>query len=193
MTTMMTMGLSTNIKAVAYYYCFACVFLMLGIHLDFVKHVESFTYPAGCFSRKAAGSIGTDDRSSAYSPWLSSSTCLFGKKKKTGGGGGGYSSQQQPQQEKKSVKEARFDANTRQFMFTLSRLTKILPDKSKKILDDIDLSFYPGAKIGVVGLNGSGYVFCCASLSLNLVSRSTWQILLPGITQMSFPLCHRCC
>lgn len=89
----------------------------------------------------------------------SSSTALFGKKKKTGGGGGGYSSSsQQPQQEKKSVQEARFDANTRQFMFTLSRLSKILPDKSKKILDDINLSFYPGAKIGVVGLNGSGYV-----------------------------------
>jgi len=41
-------------------------------------------------------------------------------------------------------------------MFTLTGLTKILPDKSKKILDNINLSFYPGAKIGVVGLNGSG-------------------------------------
>jgi ABC-type polysaccharide/polyol phosphate transport system ATPase subunit len=41
-------------------------------------------------------------------------------------------------------------------MFTLSGLTKILPDKSKKILDNINLSFYPGAKIGIVGLNGSG-------------------------------------
>ncbi|OEU10695.1 P-loop containing nucleoside triphosphate hydrolase protein [Fragilariopsis cylindrus CCMP1102] len=29
-------------------------------------------------------------------------------------------------------------------------------DKSKKILDNIHLSFYPGAKIGIVGLNGSG-------------------------------------
>ena len=35
-------------------------------------------------------------------------------------------------------------------------LTKILPDKSKTILDNIHLGFYPGAKIGVVGLNGSG-------------------------------------
>ena len=31
-----------------------------------------------------------------------------------------------------------------------------MPDKSKTILKDIYLSFYPGAKIGVVGLNGSG-------------------------------------
>jgi len=87
------------------------------------------------------------------------SSALFGKKKKggtpgpykSGGKGGG-----QQKQEKASVKEARFDAATRQFMFTLSGLTKTLPDKSKDILKNIHLSFYPGAKIGVVGLNGSG-------------------------------------
>jgi len=54
------------------------------------------------------------------------------------------------------VKEARLDAATRQFMFSLVGLTKTLPDKSKDILKNINLSFYPGAKIGVVGLNGSG-------------------------------------
>jgi ATPase subunit of ABC transporter with duplicated ATPase domains len=84
---------------------------------------------------------------------------LFGKKSKRKGGGGNYNKGargQQPAQEKQSVKDARFDAATRQFMFTLTGLTKLLPDKSKKILDNIYLSFYPGAKIGVVGLNGSG-------------------------------------
>ena len=50
---------------------------------------------------------------------------------------------------------------TRQFMFTLVGLTKTLPDKSKDILKNINLSFYPGAKIGVVGLNGSGKVCFC--------------------------------
>ena len=54
------------------------------------------------------------------------------------------------------MKEARFDAATRQFMYTLVGLNKVLPDKSKTILKNINLSFYPGAKIGVVGLNGSG-------------------------------------
>jgi len=82
-----------------------------------------------------------------------SSLVLHGKKNKRKGGGGGG---QQPRQEKQSVKDQRFDAATRQFMFTLSGLSKMLPDKSKKILDDIYLSFYPGAKIGIVGLNGSG-------------------------------------
>ena len=84
---------------------------------------------------------------------------LSGKKnKRKGGGGGGYSGGggQQPKQEKQSVQDQRFDAATRQFMFTLTGLSKTLPDKSKKILDNIHLSFYPGAKIGIVGLNGSG-------------------------------------
>ncbi len=86
----------------------------------------------------------------------SGTTTLSAKKKGKGnkgnsGGGGG-----QPQQEKQSVKDARFDALTRQFMFTMAGLSKTLPDKSKTILKNINLSFYPGAKIGVVGLNGSG-------------------------------------
>lgn len=96
-----------------------------------------------------------------HSPTSSSSTsCLFGKKsqRKAGGGkkGGNKPRGQQQQQEKQSVKDARFDSATRQFMFTMLGLTKVLPDKSKTILKDINLSFYPGAKIGVVGLNGSG-------------------------------------
>jgi len=84
-----------------------------------------------------------------------SASSLCGKKKGKGGGGNKARGQQAPQ-EKQSVKEARFDAQTRQFMFTMVGLTKILPDKSKTILKNIHLSFYPGAKIGVVGLNGSG-------------------------------------
>jgi hypothetical protein len=86
---------------------------------------------------------------------LASSTCLFGKKsnRKAGGGGGsgGKSRQRQPQnQEKQSVKEARFDASTRQFMFTLSGLTKVLPDKSKKILDNINVSQQSKAEMMLV-------------------------------------------
>jgi ATP-binding cassette ChvD family protein len=82
---------------------------------------------------------------------------LFGKKSARKGGGGKQQSRgAQAPQEKQSVKDARFDAATRQFMFTLVGLTKMLPDKSKNILKNINLSFYPGAKIGVVGLNGSG-------------------------------------
>jgi ATP-binding cassette ChvD family protein len=37
----------------------------------------------------------------------------------------------------------------------MNKVTKIVPPK-RKILEDISLSFYPGAKIGVLGLNGSG-------------------------------------
>ncbi|MGN1356447.1 MAG: energy-dependent translational throttle protein EttA [Succinivibrionaceae bacterium] len=42
-----------------------------------------------------------------------------------------------------------------QFIFTMNRVGKIVPPK-RHILKDISLSFYPGAKIGVLGLNGAG-------------------------------------
>ena len=42
-----------------------------------------------------------------------------------------------------------------QYVFTMQGVGKIIPPK-RKILDNINLSFFPGAKIGVLGLNGSG-------------------------------------
>jgi len=42
-----------------------------------------------------------------------------------------------------------------QFIYHMHRLSKIVPPK-REILKDMSLSFYPGAKIGVVGANGSG-------------------------------------
>jgi sulfate-transporting ATPase len=42
-----------------------------------------------------------------------------------------------------------------QYIFTMNRVGKIVPPK-RYILRDISLSFFPGAKIGVLGLNGSG-------------------------------------
>lgn len=42
-----------------------------------------------------------------------------------------------------------------QYVFTMNRVGKLVPPK-KYILRDISLSFFPGAKIGVLGLNGSG-------------------------------------
>jgi sulfate-transporting ATPase len=42
-----------------------------------------------------------------------------------------------------------------QYVYTMNRVGKIVPPK-RKILENISLSFFPGAKIGVLGLNGSG-------------------------------------
>jgi len=42
-----------------------------------------------------------------------------------------------------------------QYVFTMNRVGKVVPPK-QHILKDISLSFFPGAKIGVLGLNGSG-------------------------------------
>jgi energy-dependent translational throttle protein EttA len=45
--------------------------------------------------------------------------------------------------------------NGRQFIYHMQGLTKTYPP-AKKVLDNIHLSFYPDAKIGVLGVNGSG-------------------------------------
>jgi sulfate-transporting ATPase len=42
-----------------------------------------------------------------------------------------------------------------QYVYTMNRVSKLVPPK-RVILKDISLSFFPGAKIGVLGLNGSG-------------------------------------
>jgi ATP-binding cassette ChvD family protein len=42
-----------------------------------------------------------------------------------------------------------------QYVFTMQRVSKVVPG-GRKILENISLSFFPGAKIGVLGLNGSG-------------------------------------
>ena len=82
-----------------------------------------------------------------------SSTSLYAKGKK--GKSTPYSNSA-PSKSETQGKADRFDALTRQFMFTITKLTKSLPDSERKILKNINLCFYPGAKIGVVGLNGSG-------------------------------------
>ncbi len=42
-----------------------------------------------------------------------------------------------------------------QYIYTMNRVSKIVPPK-REIIKDISLSFFPGAKIGVLGLNGAG-------------------------------------
>ena len=42
-----------------------------------------------------------------------------------------------------------------QYVYTMQRVGKVVPPK-RQILKNISLSFFPGAKIGVLGLNGSG-------------------------------------
>ena len=45
--------------------------------------------------------------------------------------------------------------NGRQFIYHMQGLTKTYP-AGKKVLENVNLSFYPDAKIGVLGVNGSG-------------------------------------
>ena len=96
------------------------------------------------------------------------SSTLFGKKKKKGGGGGYGGGGGQRPQEKQSVKDARFDAATRQFMFTMVGLSKILPDKSKKILDNIVSCLEGLLNMFAVGLDVATYYG----------SRSQWYFMI---------------
>ena len=41
-----------------------------------------------------------------------------------------------------------------QYVYTMNRVTRVVPPR-REILEDISLTFFPGAKIGVPGLNGS--------------------------------------
>jgi len=79
---------------------------------------------------------------------------MMAKKKKAGAGGS--LAQKDARAAKQASQKRSFDESTRQFMFTMLHLTKTLPDGSRTLLKDINLCFFPGAKIGIVGLNGSG-------------------------------------
>lgn len=68
-------------------------------------------------------------------------TVTFAKKK--GGKKGGGSKKQ---------REMRFQESTKRYAYTLAGLSKKVGDR--KILDKIDLAFYHGAKIGLVGASG---------------------------------------
>ena len=43
-----------------------------------------------------------------------------------------------------------------QYVYTMNRVGKVVPPKRRRSSRNISLSFFPGAKIGVLGLNGAG-------------------------------------
>src|SRR6267154_4331769 len=56
---------------------------------------------------------------------------------------------------RESTRLLQYRRSMAQFIYTMNRVGKVVPPK-RIILRDISLSFFPGAKIGVLGLNGSG-------------------------------------
>jgi len=64
----------------------------------------------------------------------------------------------------------------RQFIYHMEGLSKTYPG-NRKILEDINLSFYPDAKIGVLGVNGSGkstLLRIMAGIDTNSPARPGW-------------------
>src|SRR5437773_10005628 len=69
-----------------------------------------------------------------------------------------------------------------QYIYTMNRVSKVVPPK-RVILRDISLSFFPGAKIGVLGLNGSGkssLLKIMAGLDSNILGGARPQSGIPG-------------
>jgi len=85
-----------------------------------------------------------------------SAVTMMAKKKKKGGGGSSLAAKDARASKQAAAKRSFEDMAAKQFMFTIAGLTKTLPDGSRTLLKNINLCFYPGAKIGVVGLNGAG-------------------------------------
>ena len=68
-----------------------------------------------------------------------------------------------------------------QYVMSMLRVSKIVPPK-KQIIKDISLSFFPGAKIGLLGLNGSGkstVLRIMAGVDKEFEGEVQWQ---PGIS-----------
>lgn len=64
-----------------------------------------------------------------------------------------------------------------QYVMTMNRVGKVVPPK-RQILKDISLSFFPGAKIGVLGLNGAGkstLLKIMAGVDRDIDGEITWQ------------------
>lgn len=64
-----------------------------------------------------------------------------------------------------------------QYVMTMNRVGKVVPPK-RQILKDISLSFFPGAKIGVLGLNGAGkstLLKIMAGVDKDIEGEITWQ------------------
>ena len=122
---------------------------LLPLTLLIISSGQAFVLPSASFGAKHPVASAA-----AATPTRLSHPVLMGKKggKPKGAKSGG----KQGQQEKQKVKDQREGEFTKQFMFTILGLTKTLPDGSRTLLKDINLCFYPGAKIGLVGLNGAG-------------------------------------
>lgn len=89
---------------------------------------------------------------------LNAKSMSKGKGKKKGGGGGGGGKKGGGGGAGTAAREAAnagVDTGRREYVFQMQKVGKTLSN-GKKILDNINLSFFPGVKIGVLGENGSG-------------------------------------
>ena len=111
--------------------------------------------PSTGFTLLPSLTLSPPPTASSSSPSSSTPTFLHGKKKKNEHAPAS-SYDKRAQKSSSAPSSAATDKADSEFMFSLHKLTKKVPSTDRTVLQDISLSFYPGAKIGVVGSNGSG-------------------------------------
>lgn len=76
----------------------------------------------------------------------------------------------------------------KKIIFSMVGVSKIIPQNRKQILKDIYLSFFYGAKIGIIGLNGAGKSTLMKIIAgLEQPHRARWY----GAPATAWAICHR--
>ena len=70
-------------------------------------------------------------------------------------------------------------------IFSMVGVSKIIPQNQKQILKDIYLSFFYGAKIGIIGLNGSG------KSTLMKIIASPHAVMWCGVRATAWAICRK--
>eukprot|EP00290_Baffinella_frigidus_P008050 CAMPEP_0180135424 /NCGR_PEP_ID=MMETSP0986-20121125/10832_1 /TAXON_ID=697907 /ORGANISM="non described non described, Strain CCMP2293" /LENGTH=680 /DNA_ID=CAMNT_0022076139 /DNA_START=61 /DNA_END=2104 /DNA_ORIENTATION=- len=132
--------------------------LILGLAVTGLTPAAGFSLAPSCFLGGATTLSSTCGRlprapgpALGLSMQLSASKRPGSKKTKDGGGKGKKKGGDGDGRQTSKV----IDTDKREYIYQMYKLGKTL-DNGKKLLDNINLSFYPGAKIGVLGNNGSG-------------------------------------
>ena len=150
-----------------------CLLVILSLNLLlFVNNVSSFVplYCAKCPLKCIDDNIDIDIIHAKYSTKerihstkerIHSTRCYGKKKKQQAGSQSGqqsssYDNRSQKSSSSSSSSSSLTDKLDSDYIFSLLSVTKQSPSSERQILSNINLSFYPTAKIGVVGSNGSG-------------------------------------
>lgn len=116
-------------------------------------HQCSSSFLCGCSRWKSQ--VLRRDQQVNISMGLNAKSMKKAKGKKRKGGGGGSATKTADRSQESRATPSAIDTNKKEYIYQMYRLSKTLPS-GRNLLNNINLAFFPGAKIGLVGDNGSG-------------------------------------